>query len=159
MNAFSWNLLLALVWAVAAGELTVANLLLGFVLGFLVLTFTRRSLGAENYGSKVTGLIALMVIFLWELTVATIRVAYDVVTPRHHMRPAVLAVPLDIKSDGEIALLANLITLTPGTLSLDISEDRRVLYVHTMYMGEADLETERRKIKSVFEPRIMELFR
>jgi multicomponent Na+:H+ antiporter subunit E len=159
VNGFLWNLLLALAWAIAAGELTVSNLLFGFILGFLVLYFTRRSLGLENYGRKVTGLIGLVMLFFWELTVASLRIAYDIVTPRHHMRPGVLAVPLEVKSDAEITLLANLITMTPGTLSLDISEDRSVLYVHTMYIGEGDLETERRNLKSGFERRIVELFR
>ena len=73
------------------------------------------------------------------------------------MRPGVVAIPLDAETDAEITLLANLITLTPGTLSLDVSDDRRVLYIHAMYVD--DVEELRRSIKDGFEKRVMELLR
>ena len=78
------------------------------------------------------------------------------VTPTHYMKPAVIAVPLDARTEGEIALVANLISLTPGTLSLDVSSDRRVLYLHVMYLD--DLEQTRAQIKQ-FEARVLELLR
>ena len=68
-----------------------------------------------------------------------------------------VAIPLDAETDAEITLLANLITLTPGTLSLDVSDDRRVLYIHAMYVD--DVEELRRSIKDGFEKRVMELLR
>jgi multicomponent Na+:H+ antiporter subunit E len=71
----------------------------------------------------------------------------------------VVAIPLDAKSDIEITLLANLITLTPGTLSLDVSSDRSVLYIHVMYVDNDDLDEVRRKIKSGFERRVLEVLR
>jgi multicomponent Na+:H+ antiporter subunit E len=54
--------------------------------------------------------------------------------PTHHMRPGVIAMPLEAKTDGEITMVANLISLTPGTLSLDVSDDRKVLYIHAMFL-------------------------
>ena len=54
-------------------------------------------------------------------------------SPHPKIRPGIIGVPLDAKTDGEITLLACLITLTPGTLSLDVSDDRKTLYVHSMY--------------------------
>jgi multicomponent Na+:H+ antiporter subunit E len=72
------------------------------------------------------------------------------------MRPAIVAVPLDLTSDFQITLLANLITLTPGTLSLDISDDKKILYVHGMYVD--DVDEFRRSIKQGFEKRVQELF-
>jgi multicomponent Na+:H+ antiporter subunit E len=83
--------------------------------------------------------------------------AYDVVTPGFHMRPAVVAVPLDVETDLEITLLANLITVTPGSFSLDVSDDRKVLYVHAMYVDDPD--EYRREIKEGFERRVLELLR
>jgi len=68
-----------------------------------------------------------------------------------------VAVPLDARSDMEITLLANLITLTPGTLSLDVSDDRSVLYVHGMFVEDAQLMRE--QIKNGFERRVLELLR
>jgi multicomponent Na+:H+ antiporter subunit E len=75
------------------------------------------------------------------------------------MRPGVVAIPLDARTDAEITLLANLITLTPGTLSLDVSSDRRMLYIHVMYIDNDDLEEVRRKIKAGFERRVLEVLR
>jgi multicomponent Na+:H+ antiporter subunit E len=72
------------------------------------------------------------------------------------MRPGIIAIPLDARTDLEITLLANLITLTPGTLSLDVSADRRVLYIHVMYIDNDDIEAVRRNIKDGFERRVLE---
>ena len=104
---------------------------------------------------KIVKALELFVFLLWELLLANLRVAYDVLTPGYQMRPGVL----DARTDVEITLLANLITLTPGTLSLDVSSDRRVLYIHVMYIDRGDLEEVRRKIKSGFERRVLEVLR
>jgi multicomponent Na+:H+ antiporter subunit E len=95
---------------------------------------------------------------MWELLLANLRLACDVLTPGYHLRPGVVAVPLDARTDTEITLLANMITLTPGSFSLDVSADRRVLYVHVMYLDE-DVDEFRRRIKNGFERRILEVLR
>jgi len=86
-------------------------------------------------------------------------VAYDVLTRTSHLNPAIIAIPLDAESDREIVTLAVLITLTPGTLSLRVSEDRRTLYVHEMYITGGDVEEARRKIKDGYERRVLDLSR
>jgi multicomponent Na+:H+ antiporter subunit E len=73
--------------------------------------------------------------------------------------PGVIGIPLDARTDVEIALLANLITLTPGSVSLDLSEDRRVLYIHAMYIDGRDVEAYRRSVKEGLERRVLELLR
>lgn len=73
--------------------------------------------------------------FFIEMVKANLRVAYDVVTPTHYMHPGIVAMELRARTDLEITVLANLVTLTPGTLSLDVSADRRYLYIHTMYLS------------------------
>jgi len=92
---------------------------------------------------------------LYELVKANLQVAYEVITPNLNMTPGIVAVPLDISSDFQITMLANLITLTPGTLSLDVSEDKKVLYVHSMYIK--DREEFIKGIKTGFEKRIIEI--
>ncbi len=156
MNFLLLNVLLALAWAALTGELTPENLLGGFVLGYVLLFLSRRALGCTSYVTRVPRVISFLVYFLVELFRANLRVAYEVLTPQQRMRPAIVAVPLDIRGDLEITLLANLITLTPGTLSLDVSSDRRVLYVHSMYVD--DIDAFRREIKDGFEKRVKELF-
>ena len=106
---------------------------------------------------KLPKLLHFVGFYLKELLLANIRVAHDAVTPTHHMRPALLAIPLDAKSDFEILLFANLMTMTPGSVSVDISTDRRVLYLHVMYVEDA--EEVRRSIKQDFERRVLRLLR
>ena len=101
--------------------------------------------------------LGLALFFVRELILANLRVAYDVVTPRHRMRPGIIAVPLDARTDVEITVLSNLITLTPGSLSIDVSADRRFLYVHMMYIDDA--EAARRQIKEGFERRVLRVLR
>ena len=115
----------------------------------------RRHLGQKR--APLVGRFA--VYYLWDLILANLRVAYDVITPPYYMRPGVIAIPLDAKTDVEISMLANLITLTPGTLSLDISPDHRVLYIHAMYIDRDDVEGLRRHIKETLERRILEILR
>ncbi len=157
MNGLLWNFALALAWAAITGNFEPSNLLLGFALGFLVLLFARRVAGGPGYALKIVQVLGLLAFFLWELFVANLRVAYDVITPRAHMRPGVIAIPLDVESDTEITLLANLISLTPGTLSLDVAADRRTLYIHAMYLD--DVESSRQRIKRGFERRVLAVLR
>jgi multicomponent Na+:H+ antiporter subunit E len=157
MSYLVLNIALGLAWAALTGVFTPTNLLVGFVLGYLMLLATRRALGPSPYFRKVRQAVGFAAFFLVELILANLRVAADVVTPTHYMRPRVLAVPLDAVTDTEITALANLISLTPGTLSLDVSSDRRVLYIHAMYADEA--EAARRQIKDTLERRLLALIR
>ena len=156
MNYLLRNVFLALAWAALSGQVTPENLIGGFVLGYVLLWLAGRALDTSGYVRKVPQVISFFLYFLVELFTANLRVAYEVITPNLLMRPAIVAIPLDIRRDFEITLLANLITLTPGTLSLDVSSDKRVLYVHSMYVD--DIDAFRREIKDGFERRVMELF-
>jgi multicomponent Na+:H+ antiporter subunit E len=93
--------------------------------------------------------------FLWELIRANIRLAVDVATPRYHMKPGIIALPLDVTQDGQILLLSMLINTTPGSVALDVSPDRKTLYVHVMYMDTPD--GAREEIKRGFERRVLEV--
>ena len=150
------NLLLALVWVALTGQVTLGNLFGGFVLGYLVLWLTQRLWDSAPYVHRVRRLLGFTLFFLWELLLANLRVAILVLSPLRRLRPAVVALPLTAHTDTEITLLANLITLTPGTLSLDVSADRRVLYVHAMDV--ADMEQFRRDIARL-EQRLLEVCR
>ncbi len=109
------------------------------------------------YKSRQIG--ALVFFYLKELIAASLRVAYEVLTPKDHMRPAVVAIPLEAETDLEITLLANFITLTPGTLSIDVSKDRKTLYVHEVYVESGDIDRVRRQIKNGFEKKILKITR
>jgi len=201
MTTFLWNILLAVTWGMATGQFTVPNLVVGFVLSYLILRFSQRLLGPSPYFAKVPQVFRFALRYVWELILANFRVAYDVLVPgawptggagraaragaprpwagdadagygspfpdslraplasESYVCPGVVAIPLDARTDVEITLLANLITLTPGSVSLDLSEDRRVLYVHAMYIVDGDVDAYRRSVKEGLERRVLELLR
>ena len=156
MNLFLANVLLALAWVAVTGILSALNLVFGFVLGALALSLIREQVGSVGYLSRLRRIVALFTLFLYELVVSSVRVARLVLSPNMDVAPGIFAYPLKLRRDQEIALLANMITLTPGTLSVDVSEDRQTLYVHAM--DARDPDAERASIADGFERRIMEAF-
>jgi multicomponent Na+:H+ antiporter subunit E len=157
MKAFALNLVLAALWVALTGVFTYGNALLGFVVGVGLLRWMRPLIGPTAYFRKLPMAAVFVVGFLWEVFKSNLRVAWDVVTPQTIRRPGIVAVPLDAKTDLEITMLANLVTLTPGSLSIDVSVDRKVLYVHVMFID--DPEEVRRGIKENFERRVLALLR
>lgn len=157
MILFAINLVLALLWAMANGDVTLLTLGSGFLVGMLVLHLVGPVLGDSRYALRFLRAIGLIVFFLRELLLSSVRVAIDVLRPSFTMRPAIIQVPLDVQDDVQITMLANLISLTPGTLSVDVSDDKSNLYVHAMYGDDPDAEV--RRIKHSFERRILEVFR
>ena len=152
------NLILTLVWSGLLGGITLSNLVSGFVVSyFLLWLVTRGQRWHAGYFGKLPRVLGFIGYYLWELIKSNAIIAYDVLTPTHHMKPGVIGIPIEAKTDLEITALANLITMTPGTLSLDISPDRKTLYVHAMYIH--DPEELRRDIKENFEPRVLALLR
>jgi multicomponent Na+:H+ antiporter subunit E len=150
------SILLALVWAALQGEVTLANLVVGYVIGYGILALLAKGgVMPATLASRTFHAAALLAFFFREILVANFRVAADVLFGKR-IEPAVVGIPLDVTSDGEILLLSMLINITPGSVTIDLSEDRRTLYVHVMHMKNAD-ET-RRDIKNGFERRIRRLF-
>jgi multicomponent Na+:H+ antiporter subunit E len=154
---FLWNILLALVWAAVTGRFNLSNVVVGIVLGYAVLFVAQPLMGPSNYFTRIHHAIAFAFFYVWQLVLANLRVASDVMTPGASARPGVLAIPLEAKSDAEITMLANLITLTPGSVSLDVSSDRRFLYLHAMYID--DVDQYREDVKTSFERRVLKVLR
>lgn len=154
---FLGNILLALAWAALQGDFSVFNLVSGYVLGYLVLTILVKGgvIEDSHYIGKVWLAIGLAAFFLVALVHANLRLAADVITPDFHMKPGILAIPLDITRNSEILLLVALINLTPGSVALDVSADRKTLYVHVMYIDTP--ESARAEIKDGFERRVLQL--
>jgi len=150
-------ILLALAWSALQGEITLGNLVTGYLLGYAILALLARGRVLPSTLAARTGHAAgLAAFFVRELLVANLRVAVDVLRPRTTIRPAVIGVPLDVTSDAEILLLSMLINITPGSVTIDLSEDRRTLYVHVMHM--TSVEASRHEIKAGFERRVKLLF-
>ena len=154
MNLLLLNVFLAASWAALVGSFTLPSLLLGFAIGYFALWTVRPLFGESRYFERVWRFIRLAVLFVYELIVSSLRVVWDVITPAHISRPGIIAMPLDARSEGEILLVANLISLTPGSLSLDLSPDGETLYVHAMFVDDPDAL--RRDLKSGIERRVLE---
>jgi multicomponent Na+:H+ antiporter subunit E len=151
------SILLALAWAALQGEVTLANLLAGYVLGYAILALLAKGgVLPSTLAVKTMRAAELTAFFAKELVVANIKVATDVLRPRITIQPAVIGVPLDITTDNEILLLSMLINITPGSVTIDLSDDRRTLYVHVMHM--TSVEASRHEIKTGFERRVKRLF-
>ncbi len=154
---FLSNLLLSFIWLAVTGTFTFENFVFGFLLSFILMWLITTNRREDKYFSRGPKLIGFIFFFLYELLKANLQVAYDVITPRYYMEPGIIKIPLTANTNLEITLLANLITLTPGTLSLDVSDDRKVLYVHAMYVK--DKEEFIASIKNGFERKLLEILR
>ncbi|MGD8959242.1 MAG: Na+/H+ antiporter subunit E [Desulfobacteraceae bacterium] len=157
MNLFFINGFIALGFIGVQGRFTLSGLLVGFGLGYLALWLTRPLYGETRYFQRVPKTARLLAYFLVELVRSNLRVLWDVVTPGHISRPGIVGIPLSAQSDLEILLVANLISLTPGTLSIDLAEDRRTLYVHVMFLD--DPEAFRKGIQNGLERLVLEVTR
>jgi len=158
MSLFLTNLLLAVTWAALTAGFTLSGLAVGFVIGFVALWFTQPLFGGGQspYFRRVWRALRLLVYFHYDLIKSSVAVAWDVLTPRHQAEPALIEMPLDVKSDVEILLVTNLISLTPGTLSVDVSEDRSRLLIHAMFAE--DPEGLKRQLKDGMERMVREVF-
>lgn len=154
MNLFQLNLLLAAGWCALFGTFDLGHLLQGFLLAFAVLSIASPLYGRTAYFRRVLLMTRLGAYFLYELVVSSVQVAWDVLTPTPRSRPAIVAVPLDLVDPAQITVLAILISLTPGSLSLDVSPDRKTLYVHQMFVNDPD--EARSRIKTGFERLVRE---
>ncbi|MCG5478789.1 Na+/H+ antiporter subunit E [Sinorhizobium alkalisoli] len=156
MKFLAINLILTVIWGTISASFTPANLLLGFAVGALSLWLIRRELKPVTYPIRPLRLLLLLALFIKELAVSATKVAILVTRKKMALKPGIFAYPLTVRSDFEITLLANLITLTPGTLSVDVSGDRKTLYVHALDC--ADPGALRQDIARGFERRIREAF-
>jgi multicomponent Na+:H+ antiporter subunit E len=157
MNLFLLNLLLAVIWAALWGSFTLTQLVVGFHVGFVTLWIAQPLFGGPSgYYLRAYRIVRLVLFFLYDLIMSSFRVAYDVLTPEDKSNPAILHMPLDVKSDIEILLVTNLISLTPGTLSLDVTPDRKTLIVHAMFADDPDAVIE--SLKSGMERMVKEVF-
>lgn len=157
MRTLLLNILLAFNWVLLNGDLTPDSFIEGFILSFVLLMLANKAIGEDRYFQKIYNWILFILYFIKELIKANLIVAYDIITPKDYMKPAILAIPLDAKTDLEITLLANFISLTPGTLSLDVSDDKKTLYIHALYVN--DPIQFKQELKNGIEKKLLEALR
>lgn len=154
---FLMNLLLSFLWVALTGALSYSGFAFGFILGFFVLWIMNRNEKDRRYFYRLPKIFSFFFYFLYQMLKANVQVAYDVITPKYFFRPGIVRYPLNAESDFEINLLSTLISLTPGTLIMDVSEDKKALYIHAMYLKTPEAFIE--ELRTGIERRLLEILR
>ena len=151
------SIVIALVWVLLANEVTAGAIVLGLVLGWGIPKLTNRYWSDRPRIRRPLVVLAYLSVVLWDIALSNVRVAYLVLFRRgESLRSRFIAIPLDLTSAEAITALAGTITLTPGTVSADLSADGRSLLVHCLEVDDPDEVVA--QIKERYERRLKEIF-
>jgi len=161
---FSWlfphpflTLLLTAVWILLQNELSAGMAVFGLILGIVIPRATAKWWPDRPVGFRMWRMLAYILLVIWDIIVANVQVAWIVLTrPNSKLRPAWVVIPLDLRQPEAITVLAGTITLTPGTVSADLSDTGRCLLVHAL--DAPDPDAVRDDIKQRYEARLKEIF-
>ncbi len=109
-----------------------------------------------NFLLRVFRFIIFVLYYLKELIVSSLYVAWDIITPKDLMKPGIVEVPVDLKSETAVIAFANLISMTPGSLTMDMSPDKKKIYIHAMYLHDKQEFID--KMKNELEHKIRQIF-
>ena len=151
------NFFIATVWMFLSSSMTPQTFVIGYLIGIILLLMIRRFFNERLYFEWVWAAFKLTLLFLRELTLSNISVLRLVIRPKLDIKPRFFAMPTDLEKDWEITLLSSLITLTPGTIVVHVSDDQNMLYIHAI--DEADVEDAIHSIKESFEKAVKEVSR
>ncbi len=154
---FFLNILLSFVWVALTGHLNYSNFIFGYLLGFFILWLVERTGNNKEYFLRVPKIITFTIRFIYDMLKANLEVTFDLITPKLYTEPGIIAYPLSATTDFEITMLSNIIALTPGTMVIDLSEDRKVIYIHVMYLKNKDKFIE--ELKENTEKKLLEILR
>ncbi len=150
------SLTLLLVWLLLMNRFSVGQVLFGALLGVLIPHFT-SAFWPERPSLKRPGLLLRYLLRLaGDILVANIQVARLVLGPKRHLRPAFIEFPLELHDEFAVTMLASTISLTPGTVSADLSRDRKTLLIHALDVS--DPEALCRRLKRSYENPLKEIF-
>lgn len=151
------NFFIALVWMFINSSMTASTFIVGYLIGLILIIMMRRFFKGRLYIWRLWATFKLTLMFFRELTLSNISVLRVVLRPKLNIQPMIFALPTDLEHDWEITLLSSLITLTPGTIVLNVSDDQRTLYIHAIDVDDVDEAID--SIKNSFEKAIKEVSR
>ncbi|QTD42692.1 Na+/H+ antiporter subunit E [Sporosarcina sp. Te-1] len=151
------NVFIAVTWMFMTSSFSASTFVIGYLIGLILLFLTRRFFKNRLYFWKLWAALKLTLLFLKELTLSNISVFMLVIRPKLNLQPMIFALPTELEHDWEITLLSSLITLTPGTIVVNVSDDQRTLYIHALDVDDVDEAID--SIKNSFEKAIMEVSR
>ena len=156
---FILNLFIAALWLLLQDEITpkFTTFLMGFIVGIGILYAMHRFYGTQFYLRRVFSIVKLMMLFNWELLLSSYSVLKQITTPKLTITPGIFTYKTELKGDWEVTALALLLTLTPGSVVMEVSEEGDMFYIHAMDMEESKDAV----IRSIgkFERAIMEVTR
>jgi len=164
VRAFRWLLphpfltvLLAIVWTMLQNEVSAGMVVFGIILGIIIPWSTSVWWPDTPTGFRWGKMIPYCFLVLWDIIVANIEVAWIVISvPNSKLKPAWIVIPLELRQPEAITVLAGTITLTPGTVSADLSDEGHSLLVHVLHTDNPDAV--RDEIKNRYERRLKEIF-
>ncbi|SDC29542.1 Na+/H+ antiporter subunit E [Shouchella lonarensis] len=151
------NFTIAFLWILFQNSLTMADFIVGYAIGMVVVLVLVHFQDGYFYMHRVWSLIKLMGVFLRELTLANIDVMKILLRKNMNISPGIIAVPTELKTNSEKALFALLMTLTPGTLSIEFSKDGTQIFIHALQAENP--EDVVAQVKRTFEASILEVTR
>ena len=156
---FILNLFIATLWLLLQDEVVpqFSTFLIGFIVGIGILYALHRFYGTQFYLRRVFSIIKLLWLFNWELLLSSYNVLKQITTPKLNITPGIFTYKTKLNGDWEITALALLLTLTPGSVVMEVSEEGDMFYIHAM-----DIEQSKDAvIRSIgkFEEAIMEVTR
>ncbi|HZW67131.1 MAG TPA: Na+/H+ antiporter subunit E [Pseudogracilibacillus sp.] len=149
------NLIISFIWMFLSEAYTFQSFLFGYIIGAALLFMLNRFFTERFYLYPIYKVIILLLIFIRELILSNIDIVKLVYRPKPDFEPGIFELPIEVTKDWEITLLANLITLTPGTLTVAISDDRKRFFIHAMHIDNKEESID--EIKNTFEKAIMEV--
>ncbi|MFL4471778.1 Na+/H+ antiporter subunit E [Tateyamaria armeniaca] len=151
------TLLLTVVWVLLQNEFSAGMAVFGLILGIIIPWGTSIWWPDTPKGFRLGKMFSYALMVMWDIIVANIEVAWIVLTvPNDKLKPAWISIPLDLVQPEAITVLAGTITLTPGTVSADLSNEGRCLLVHVLHTDDPD--GVRDDIKTRYEARLKEIF-
>lgn len=151
------NLFLAFLWMFLSSNYSLSRFIIGYLLGLLVIIALRRFFKTRLYIDRVWAVIKLIVLFIKELILSNLSVLVLVIKPKLDLSPAFFKYDTQLTEDWEISLLSSLITLTPGTVVVHVSDDSKSLFIHVLNSN--DINESIDSIKNSFEKAILEVSR
>ncbi|MBD8028562.1 Na+/H+ antiporter subunit E [Ureibacillus sp. Re31] len=151
------NLFLAFLWMFLSSNYSLSRFIIGYLLGLLVIIALRKFFKTRLYIDRVWAVIKLIVLFIKELILANVSVLTLVIKPKLDIKPAIFKYDTQLTEDWEITLLSSLITLTPGTVVVHVSDDAKSLFIHVIDSNDIDETID--SIKYSFEKAILEVSR
>lgn len=151
------SLVLVTVWLLLNHSVSAGHVVLGAALGWLIPLFTQRFFPEPVYLGRAGVLVRFLAVVLWDIVVANFSVARLALAPVSRLRPGFVRVPVDVEDDFALTALANTISLTPGTVSAQITPDRRHILVHALDLGDESALVN--TIKARYEAPLKEIFK